>query len=107
MFWSLVIDSDFVFPEFYVKSDVQNCTSNIYVKHVIILNLPLFKDGGQFLDILLTVLRRKSVVDSEELVHSVLSTLNNLSYYPTSNDGAFGERQLEIAQGKLHFMSWS
>ncbi|KAJ4439022.1 hypothetical protein ANN_14978 [Periplaneta americana] len=62
------------------------------------------KDGGQFLDILLTVLRRKSVVESEELVHSVLSTLNNLSYYPTSNDGAFGERELEIAQGVLHLI---
>ena len=93
-----------MFPEFCVKSDVQNCTSNIHVKHVIILNLLLLKDGGQFLDILLTVLRRKSVVDSEELVHSVLSTLNNLSYYPTANDGAFGERQLEIAQGKLYFI---
>ncbi|PNF40949.1 hypothetical protein B7P43_G08853 [Cryptotermes secundus] len=56
------------------------------------------KDGRQFLDVLLTVLRHKSVVDSEELVHSTLSTLNNLSYYPISNDGAFGERQLEIAQ---------
>jgi hypothetical protein len=68
--------------------------------HLIIFNF--FKDGGQFLDVLLTILRRKSVVDSEELVHSVLSTLNNLSYYPTSDDGAFGERQLEIAQGTLH-----
>ncbi|XP_021923025.1 armadillo repeat-containing protein 2 isoform X2 [Zootermopsis nevadensis] len=56
------------------------------------------RDGRQFLDILLTVLRRKSVIESEELVHSILSTLNNLSYYPASNDGAFGERQLEIAQ---------
>jgi peptidoglycan hydrolase-like protein with peptidoglycan-binding domain len=64
-------------------------------------NLLFFKDGRQFLDVLLTVLRRKSVVDSEELVHSVLSTLNNLSYYPMSSDGAFGERQLEIAQGTL------
>ena len=99
------MDSNFVFPEFCVKSFVQNCTSNIYVRHVIILNVLHFKDGGQFLDILLTVLRRKSVVDSEELVHSVLSTLNNLSYYPTSKDGAFGERQLEIAQGELYLIS--
>jgi hypothetical protein len=81
-----------------------SCTSNVYVRHLIIHNLLLFKDGGQCLDILLTVLRRKSVVDSEELVHSVLSTLNNLSYYPTSNDGAFGERQLEIAQGTMYFI---
>ncbi|KAJ9581373.1 hypothetical protein L9F63_023449 [Diploptera punctata] len=56
------------------------------------------KVGDKFLDVLLTVLRRKSVAESEELVHSVLSTLNNLSYYPTNNDGVFGERQLEIAQ---------
>lgn len=68
------------------------------------LILYLFKDGRQFLDILLTVLRRKSVIESEELVHSILSTLNNLSYYPASNDGAFGERQLEIAQGILHLI---
>jgi hypothetical protein len=76
-----------------------------YVEHLIIQNLLLSKDGRQFLDVLLTVLCRKSVVESEELVHSILSTLNNLSYYPKSNDGAFGERQLEIAQGMLYFIS--
>jgi len=79
-------------------------TRRVYVKIIIIHNLLFFKDGGQFLDVLLTVLHRKSVVDSEELVHSILSTLNNLSYYPTSNDGAFGQRQLEIAQGMLHLI---
>nr|CAD7573709.1 unnamed protein product [Timema californicum] len=63
------------------------------------------KDGTQFLEVLLTVLQRKSVAESEELVHSVLSTLNNLSYYPTCNDGAFGERQLEMAQALCSLLS--
>nr|CAD7426047.1 unnamed protein product [Timema monikensis] len=62
-------------------------------------------DGTQFLEVLLTVLQRKSVAESEELVHSVLSTLNNLSYYPTCNDGAFGERQLEMAQALCSLLS--
>nr|CAD7260173.1 unnamed protein product [Timema shepardi] len=65
----------------------------------------LARDGTQFLEVLLTVLQRKSVAESEELVHSVLSTLNNLSYYPTCNDGAFGERQLEMAQALCSLLS--
>ncbi|KAG8307964.1 Armadillo repeat-containing protein 2 [Homalodisca vitripennis] len=60
------------------------------------------KDGGRFIDILLTVLRRKSVAESEELILSTLSTLNNLSFYTdpeTARDSPFGQRQLEVAQG--------
>ncbi|PSN42597.1 hypothetical protein C0J52_08697 [Blattella germanica] len=75
-----------------------NNVQAIEIEHKDITETQESKDGGQFLDVLLTVLRRKSVTESEELVHSVLSTLNNLSYYPTSNDGTFGERQLEIAE---------
>ena len=48
------------------------------------------------------VLRRKSIAESEELVMSALSTLNNLSYYAEpefSNEGTFASRQIEIAQG--------
>lgn len=48
------------------------------------------------------VLRRKSVNESEELVMSTLSTLNNLSYYAgpeAATDGPFALRQIEVTQG--------
>jgi len=57
----------------------------------------------RFLDALLSVLRRKSVDESEELVLAALAALNNLSYYAdmTNADtaGPFGARQLDVAQG--------
>ncbi|CAH1402753.1 unnamed protein product [Nezara viridula] len=59
------------------------------------------RDGGKFLDILLMILRRKSVTESEELVMSALSTLNNLSFYSdpqASTEGPFTMRQIEITQ---------
>ncbi|XP_063220147.1 armadillo repeat-containing protein 2 isoform X2 [Bacillus rossius redtenbacheri] len=56
------------------------------------------KEDGQLLDILLSLLRRKSIQDSEELVHSILSTLNNLSYYPCNSTSSLSDRKLEIAQ---------
>ena len=94
-----------MFPELCVKK----WCAKLYQQHLCKTcnnsKFAIFKDGGQFLDILLTVLHQKSVADSEELVHSALSTLNNLSYHPTSNDGVFGEQQLEIAQGKLYLIS--
>lgn len=64
--------------------------------------LCLNQDGGRFVDILLTVLRRKSAAENEELVLSTLSTLNNLSFYAdpgSMRDSTLGLRQLEIAQG--------
>lgn len=48
------------------------------------------------------ILRRKSVTESEELVMSALSTLNNLSFYSdpqASIEGPFTMRQIEITQG--------
>ena len=48
------------------------------------------------------ILRRKSVTESEELVMSTLSTLNNLSFYAdphASSEGPFSIRQIEITQG--------
>ncbi|XP_014251201.1 armadillo repeat-containing protein 2 [Cimex lectularius] len=59
------------------------------------------QDGGRFLDLLLMVLRRKSAAESEELVMSTLSTLNNLSYYAepdAASEGPFALRQIEITQ---------
>ncbi|KAK9511340.1 hypothetical protein O3M35_000009 [Rhynocoris fuscipes] len=59
------------------------------------------RDGGRFVDLLLMILRRKSVNESEELVMSTLSTLNNLSYYAgpeSSNEGPFSIRQIEVTQ---------
>lgn len=61
------------------------------------------KECEQFLDSLLTVLRRKSVDENEELVLAALAALNNLSYYAdmsTANRGPFGARQLDITQGR-------
>jgi len=56
----------------------------------------------QFLDSLLTILRRKSIDENEELVLAALAALNNLSYYAdmsNPNHGPFGARQLDITQG--------
>lgn len=49
------------------------------------------------------ILRRKSVIESEELVMSALTTLNNMSFYAEPNlatDGPFATRQIDISQGK-------
>lgn len=59
----------------------------------------------QFLDSLLTILRRKSIDENEELVLAALAALNNLSYYAdmtnANHAGPFGARQLDITQGIL------
>lgn len=60
------------------------------------------KECEQFLDSLLTILRRKSIDENEELVLAALAALNNLSYYADMSDtshGPFGTRQLDITQG--------
>lgn len=61
------------------------------------------KECEQFLDSLLTVLRRKSIDENEELVLAALAALNNLSYYAdlsdTNHAGPFGARQLDVTQG--------
>jgi len=61
------------------------------------------KECERFLDSLLTVLRRKSVDENEELVLAALVALNNLSYYADMSNadsaGPFGARQLDITQG--------
>lgn len=60
------------------------------------------KECEQFLDSLLTILRRKSIDENEELVLAALAALNNLSYYAdmsSSNCGPFNARQLDITQG--------
>uniref|UniRef100_A0A146LPT6 Armadillo repeat-containing protein 2 n=3 Tax=Lygus hesperus TaxID=30085 RepID=A0A146LPT6_LYGHE len=59
------------------------------------------RDGGRFFDLLLMVLRRKSITESVELVMSTLSSLNNLSYYALpemASEGPFASRQIEITQ---------
>ncbi|XP_025413160.1 armadillo repeat-containing protein 2 isoform X2 [Sipha flava] len=59
------------------------------------------KECEQFLDSLLTILRRKSIDENEELVLAALAALNNLSYYAdmsNSNRGPFNARQLDITQ---------
>ncbi|XP_022182760.1 armadillo repeat-containing protein 2 isoform X1 [Myzus persicae] len=59
------------------------------------------KECEQFLDSLLTILRRKSIDENEELVLAALAALNNLSYYAdmsNPNHGPFGARQLDITQ---------
>lgn len=60
------------------------------------------KECEQFLDSLLTILRRKSVDENEELVLAALTALNNLFYYVNMSDtsrGPFDNRQLDITQG--------
>lgn len=60
------------------------------------------KECEQFLDSLLTILRRKSIEENEELVLAALAALNNLSYYvdmSDTNHGPFSARQLDITQG--------
>lgn len=61
------------------------------------------KECEQFLDSLLTILRRKSIDENEELVLAALTALNNLSYYVDMSNanhaGPFGSRQLDITQG--------
>lgn len=60
------------------------------------------KECEQFLDSLLTILRRKSIDENEELVLAALAALNNLSYYADMSNmsrGPFGARQLDITQG--------
>lgn len=73
------------------------------------------KECEQFLDSLLTILRRKSIDENEELVLAVLAALNNLSYYvdmSNTNRGPFSARQLDITQGihkyisKLYLVQW-
>ncbi|XP_050524362.1 armadillo repeat-containing protein 2 isoform X2 [Daktulosphaira vitifoliae] len=57
------------------------------------------KECEQFLDALLTVLRRKSVDEDEELVYAALVALNNLSYFDDmGSHGPFSSRQLDITQ---------
>lgn len=59
------------------------------------------QEGARFLEVLLSVLRRKSVNESEELILSILSTLNNLSFYSDPEvlqDGPFAQRQIEMVQ---------
>jgi len=68
------------------------------------------KECEQFLDSLLTILRRKSIDENEELVLAVLAALNNLSYYvdmSNANRGPFGVRQLDITQGIKKQPFWS
>lgn len=64
------------------------------------------KECEQFLDSLLTILRRKSVDENEELVLASLAALNNLSYYAdmstTTNRNPFSARQLDITQGTFN-----
>lgn len=68
-------------------------------------NHPVYrvKECEQFLDSLLTVLRRKSIDENEELVLAALAAFNNLSYYAdmshTNRAGPFDARQLDITQG--------
>lgn len=60
------------------------------------------KECEQFLDSLLTILRRKSIEENEELVLASLAALNNLSYYVDMSDTnhcPFSARQLDITQG--------
>lgn len=60
------------------------------------------KECEQFIDSLLTILRRKSIDENEELVLAALAALNNLSYYAdmsNSNRSPFNARQLDITQG--------
>lgn len=47
------------------------------------------------------ILFTKSVTDNKELILSVLSTLNNLSYYYTdgSEEDAFHIKQIDLAKG--------
>lgn len=49
------------------------------------------------------ILFTKSIKDNKELVLSVLSTLNNLSYYySTGNDNdAFHIKQIDLSKGKF------
>ncbi|XP_049839067.1 armadillo repeat-containing protein 2 isoform X1 [Schistocerca gregaria] len=63
-----------------------------------------YKDGARFLDMLLSVLERKSAACGEdsELLHSVLSTLNNISYYQTAS---FGAKERHVACALLEVLS--
>lgn len=70
-------------------------------------NHPVHKviECEQFVDSLLTILRRKSIDENEELVLAALAALNNLSYYADMSNanhaGPFGARQLDITQGTI------
>lgn len=55
---------------------------------------------NELLDCLLIILRRKTIYESEELVISTLSTLNNLSYFSHPDlKGPFTDRNLDICEG--------
>ncbi|KAK7605197.1 hypothetical protein V9T40_007055 [Parthenolecanium corni] len=61
---------------------------------------------NEFLDCLLTILRRKTIHESEELVLSILNTLNNLSYYSLPNTKRpFGNRCLYICEALNSLMA--
>lgn len=57
--------------------------------------------GINLIEIFLMILFTKSVTDNKELILSVLSTLNNLSYYYTSGneEDAFNIKQIDLAKG--------
>ncbi|KAJ1528630.1 hypothetical protein ONE63_007025 [Megalurothrips usitatus] len=55
--------------------------------------------GDRAIGLLLTVLRRKSVAESAELVLSTLSTLNNLTFYPSGTDHSmFHAHLMDLSQ---------
>ncbi|KAE8751573.1 hypothetical protein FOCC_FOCC001820 [Frankliniella occidentalis] len=55
--------------------------------------------GDRAIGLLLTVLRRKSVAESAELVLSTLSTFNNLTYYPSGAElSIFNSHLMDISQ---------
>lgn len=57
--------------------------------------------------LLLTVLRRKSIAESAELVLSTLSTLNNLTFYPCgAEQSVFNVHIMDMSQGK-HSLSYA
>lgn len=71
----------------------------VFLSLLISLNLILQKIN-EFLDCLLILLRRKTIYEHEELIISVLSTLNNLSYYALPDrKNPFDVRSLDICEG--------
>lgn len=64
--------------------------------------LTITQIGHRAVCLLLTVLRRKSVAESAELVLSTLSTLNNLTFYPSRAENSIFEAHLmDLSQGKF------
>lgn len=99
------------------QSNLKDASADVIVKIVrIIANTAINAEIGQSLienhgigliEIFLMILFTKSVADNRELVLSVLSTLNNLSYYYTigNDDDAFHVKQIDLSKALCSYIS--